>query len=94
MTIGTNVTVNTGLPGPTASEGVVEFVDRLASENKVDRQAFEQEFFRSMRPTSLLKRFETTEEIAEVVTFVCSPPSSAINGSALRADGGVIKAIA
>ena len=94
MTIGTNVTVNTVLPGPTASEGVVEFVDRLASENKVDRQAFEQEFFRSMRPTSLLKRFETTEEIAEVVTFVCSPLSSAINGAALRADGGVIKAIA
>jgi NAD(P)-dependent dehydrogenase (short-subunit alcohol dehydrogenase family) len=93
-TVGTDVTVNTVLPGPTSSEGVVEFVNRLASENKVDRQTFEQEFFRSMRPTSLLKRFETPEEIAEVVTFVCSPLSSAINGAALRADGGVIKTIA
>ncbi len=93
-TAGTNVTVNSVLPGPTSSEGVVEFVNRLSSDSNIDRQAFEKEFFRSMRPTSLLKRFETPEEIAEVVTFVCSPLSSAINGAAVRADGGVIRAIA
>jgi NAD(P)-dependent dehydrogenase (short-subunit alcohol dehydrogenase family) len=92
-TTGTNVTVNAVLPGPTASEGVNTFVERIAAERKVDRQTFEKEFFRSVRPSSLLKRFETTEEIAAVVAFVCSPLSSAINGTALRADGGVVRSI-
>lgn len=92
-TAGTNVTVNAVLPGPTASEGVNTFVERIAAERKTDRQTIEKEFFRSVRPTSLLKRFETTEEIAAVVAFVCSPVSTAINGTALRADGGVVKAV-
>jgi NAD(P)-dependent dehydrogenase (short-subunit alcohol dehydrogenase family) len=94
MTAGTNVTVNCVLPGPTASEGVDTFVTQMASERKTDRDAIEREFFRSVRPTSLLQRFETIEEIAAVVAFVCSPLSSAINGAALRADGGVVRAIA
>jgi NAD(P)-dependent dehydrogenase (short-subunit alcohol dehydrogenase family) len=93
-TAGTNVTVNAVLPGPTASEGVNTFVERIALERKTDRQTIEKEFFRSVRPSSLLKRFETTEEIAAVVAFVCSPLSSAINGTALRADGGVVRSIA
>lgn len=92
-TAGTNVTVNSVLPGPTASEGVNSFVDKIAADRNTDRATVEKEFFRSMRPSSLLKRFETTEEIAAVVAFVCSPLSSAINGTALRADGGVVRAI-
>ena len=92
-TAGTNVTVNAVLPGPTASEGANFFVDKMAAERKTDRATIEKEFFRSVRPSSLLKRFETTSEVAVVVAFVCSPLSSAINGTALRADGGVVRAI-
>ena len=93
LTVGTAVTVNSVLPGPTASEGVAEFVDRLGKEQKKSREQMEEEFFRTARPTSLLQRFEKPEEIAEVVAFVCSPLASAINGAAVRADGGVIRAI-
>lgn len=92
-TAGTQVTVNTVLAGPTASEGVAEFVSRLAAEQKTDSAAFEKEFFRSMRPTSLIKRFAKPEEVAALVAFVCSPLSSATNGAALRADGGVVRSI-
>lgn len=93
-TAGTNVTVNSVLPGPTASEGVERFVHELAAEQKTDAAAVEDEFFRSMRPTSLLKRFATAEEVAVMVAFVCSPLSSATNGAALRVDGGVLRSIA
>jgi len=93
-TKGTAVTVNAVLPGPTASEGVVDFVDRLASEKHVDRSVVQEEFFRTARPTSILQRFATPEEVAAVVAFVCSPQASAINGAAVRADGGVVRSIA
>jgi len=93
-TAGTGVTVNSVLPGPTASEGVEEFVCGLAREMKTDRQAIERGFFQDARPTSLLKRFATTDEVGAVVAFVCSPLASAINGTALRADGGVVRSIA
>jgi NAD(P)-dependent dehydrogenase (short-subunit alcohol dehydrogenase family) len=93
-TSGTGVTVNSVLPGPTASEGVGEFVARLAADRGVSREAFEQDFFKTARPTSILQRFTTTEEIASVVAFVCSPLASAINGTSLRADGGVVRSIA
>jgi NAD(P)-dependent dehydrogenase (short-subunit alcohol dehydrogenase family) len=92
-TAGTNVTVNAVLAGPTASEGVTEFVDKLAAEKKTDRASFEKEFFQSMRPTSLLKRFARPDEVAAVVAFLCSPLSSATNGAAIRADGGVVRSI-
>ena len=91
---GTNVTVNSVLPGPTASEGVSEFVTNLAAENKISAKEFEKEFFKSARPSSILKRFIEPDEIANVVAFVCSPLASAINGAAVRADGGVVQAIA
>jgi NAD(P)-dependent dehydrogenase (short-subunit alcohol dehydrogenase family) len=90
----TNVTVNSVLPGPTASEGVTEFVTNLAAENKISAEEFEKEFFKNARPTSILKRFIEPDEIANVVAFVCSPLASAINGAAVRADGGVVRAIA
>jgi NAD(P)-dependent dehydrogenase (short-subunit alcohol dehydrogenase family) len=90
---GTNVTVNSVLPGPTASEGVVEFVANLATQEKMSTEEFEKEFFKSARPTSILKRFEQPSEIASVVAFVCSPLASAINGASVRADGGVVRSI-
>jgi NAD(P)-dependent dehydrogenase (short-subunit alcohol dehydrogenase family) len=92
-TAGTNVTVNSVLPGPTASEGVTDFVNQLATGQKVEPAAVEKEFFRSFRPSSLLRRFATPEEVAALVVFVCSPLSSAINGAALRVDGGVVRSI-
>lgn len=86
---GTAVTVNSVLPGPTLSAGVEEFVKELSGGQPFAE--FEQEFFQSVRPSSLLKRFETPEEIASLVAFVCSPLASGINGAALRVDGGVAR---
>jgi len=88
-TAGSGVTVNSVLPGPTRSEGVEAFVEKLSGGKSFGE--FEREFFTSVRPTSLLKRFESVEEIASVVAFVCSPLASAINGAAVRAEGGVLK---
>jgi NAD(P)-dependent dehydrogenase (short-subunit alcohol dehydrogenase family) len=85
---GTGVTVNSILPGPTRSAGLEDFVKQLAGGQSFE--AFEREFFKSVRPSSLLKRFETPDEVARLVTFVCSPVASAINGAALRVDGGVV----
>jgi len=93
-TAGTGVTVNTLLPGPTASEGVSTFVDNFAAQQKMTRQQFEEEFFKSVRPTSLLKRFERPEEIGAMAAFLCSPLASATNGAAVRVDGGVVRSIA
>jgi NAD(P)-dependent dehydrogenase (short-subunit alcohol dehydrogenase family) len=87
---GTDVTVNAVLPGPTRSAGVEEFVHQLSAGRSFE--AFEKEFFTRVRPSSLLKRFETPEEIASLVAFVCSPLASAITGAALRVDGGVVRA--
>jgi NAD(P)-dependent dehydrogenase (short-subunit alcohol dehydrogenase family) len=93
MTAGSNVTVNSVLPGPTRSEGVERFVDDLSKAQGADAAGIEAEFFRTVRPSSLLKRFETPEEIAAMVVYVCSPRASATNGAALRADGGVVRSI-
>lgn len=93
-TAGTAVTVNAILPGPTASEGVNRFVDGLAKAKGVDRGSIERQFFSEGRPTSIIQRFATPEEIAALVAFVSSPLASAINGAALRADGGVVRSIA
>jgi NAD(P)-dependent dehydrogenase (short-subunit alcohol dehydrogenase family) len=90
---GTSVTVNSVLPGPTASEGVSEFVSSLANQQQMSSDEFEKEFFRNARPSSILKRFIQPDEIANVVAFVCSPLASAINGASVRADGGVIRSI-
>ena len=92
LTRGTAVTVNAVLPGPTASEGVTEFVGAMAANAKQTAGEFEQDFFRNVRPTSLLQRFATVEEIALMVAFLCSPVASATNGAAVRVDGGVLRA--
>ena len=91
-TAGTGVTVNSVLPGPTASEGVGTFVRRLAEEKGVDFPTMEREFFATARPSSLLQRFATPDEVAAMVVYVCSELASATNGAALRVDGGVVRA--
>lgn len=93
LTKGTRVTVNSVLPGPTRSEGVDTFVANLAREKSISVEQMEQDFFKTARPTSLLQRFITVEEIANFVTYVASPLASAMNGSALRSDGGVAKTV-
>lgn len=89
--IGTGITVNSVLPGPTKSRGVGDFVSALADEAGKSFEEFEKEFFERVRPTSLIKRFATPEEVASLVTYVASPLSSATTGAALRVDGGVVK---
>src|SRR5215475_4528646 len=90
---GTRVTVNSVLVGPTASEGASQFVESFAKEKGITKAEVEKEFFKNIRPTSLLKRFETVEEVADVVAFLASDKSISINGSAVRADGGVVRSI-
>ena len=80
--------MNSILPGLTHSAGLEEFVAQLGGGESFE--AFEKNFFKSVRPNSLIKRFETPDEIAALVTFVCSPVASAITGAALRVDGGVV----
>ncbi len=92
-TVGTNVTVNSVLPGPTLSEGVETFIRDLASDQHISSGQVEQEFFAKMRPSSLIQRFATTEEVAALVAYVASPLSSATNGAALRVDGGVVRSM-
>ena len=88
---GTGITVNCVLPGPTKSRGVGDFVDALAKKEGKTFAEFEKEFFLKVRPTSLIKRFATPEEVAALITYVASALSSATTGAALRVDGGVVK---
>jgi len=90
---GTGVTVNAVLPGPTRSEGVADFFGKLAAQAGQSTHEAERAFFANARPTSLLKRFIEPREIATLVAYVCSPLSAATNGAALRADGGVVRAL-
>src|SRR5712691_4943427 len=91
---GTGVTVNSVLPGPTASEGVGGFVAQMAASRGVDAATVEREFFATARPSSVLQRFATPDEVAAMIVYVCSVPASATTGAALRVDGGVVRAIA
>ena len=91
MTVGTAVTVNTVLPGPTSTEAISNFMKATAEQQGIGLEEMEEVFFQNMRGTSLLKRFIKPEEIASLVTYIASPLSAATNGAALRADGGVIK---
>ena len=90
---GTGVTVNSILAGPTASEGVDGFVEAMAKQQNKSKEEIEKSFFEQARPSSLLKRFATVDEVAALVTYVAGEPSSATNGAALRVDGGVVRAI-
>ena len=91
---GTGVTVNSVLPGPTLSEGVSDFMSKMAGgATNPDLEKMGREFIRDHRSTSLLGRMATTEEVANMIAYVCSPASSATSGAALRVDGGVVRAI-
>ena len=94
MTRGTAVTVNSVLPGPTMSEGVETFVKGLAKQNGRSVEEAASVFVKQFRPTSLLQRFATVEEIANMVVYVASKQASATNGAALRAEGGIVQTIA
>ena len=85
--------MNAVLPGPTRSEGVGRFIAELAQAKGITPAEVEKEFFRSVRPTSILQRFASTEEVANLVTYLASPLASATNGAAVRVDGGVVKSI-
>ena len=94
MTQGTAVTVNSVLPGPTMSEGVETFVKGLAKQNGQSVEEAASQFVKQFRPTSLLQRFATVEEIANMVVYISSKEASATNGAALRAEGGIVQTIA
>ena len=92
-TAGTGVTVNSVLAGPTRSEGVEEFIASIAKSKGTTPAEVEKDFFHNTRPSSLLQRFATIDEVAALVAFVSSPLASAINGAALRAEGGVVRSL-
>jgi NAD(P)-dependent dehydrogenase (short-subunit alcohol dehydrogenase family) len=94
MTRGTAVTVNSVLPGPTMSEGVETFVKDIAKQNGLSVEQAASNFVKQFRPTSLLQRFASVEEIANMVVYVASKQASATNGAALRAEGGIVQTIA
>jgi len=94
ITRGTAVTVNSVLPGPTMSEGVETFVKDLAKQNGQSVDEAASQFVKQFRPTSLLQRFATVEEVANMVIYVASKESSATNGAALRVEGGIVQTIA
>ncbi|MCB4809924.1 SDR family oxidoreductase [Methylovorus menthalis] len=87
---GTGITVNSILPGPTRTRGVVDFVDALSKDGQTFEE-FEKEFFEKVRPTSLIKRFASPEEVASLVAYIASPLASATTGAALRVEGGLLK---
>jgi len=88
---GTGITVNSVLPGPTRSRGVGDFVEQLAREQGKTGEQVEKEFFEHVRPTSLIKRFSRTQEVASMVAYIASPLASSTSGAALRVDGGTVK---
>lgn len=94
LTAGTGVTVNAVLPGPTRSEGVASFFAELAQAQGVPQAQMERDFIAQNRPSSLLHRLATVEEVANMVVYACSTQASATNGAALRVDGGVVRSIA
>ena len=90
---GTGVTVNAVLPGPTRSEGVVDFLDKLNEGSKLSQKEREAKLIAEGRPRSIIRRLATPEEVANMVVYVCSPLASATTGAALRVDGGVVRSI-
>lgn len=94
LTVGTAVTVNSILPGPTRSEGVEEFLGAVAARTGQSADAAAAAFVKEFRPTSLLQRFATVEEVANMAVYVCSREASATNGAALRVEGGIVDTIA
>ena len=93
LTKGTQVTVNSILPGPTKSKGVGAFLDDLSKAGNISVNEVEANFFRNMRPTSLLQRFASVDEVADTVAYYASPLASATNGASIRVEGGLIRSV-
>ncbi|MHA4845073.1 SDR family NAD(P)-dependent oxidoreductase [Flavitalea antarctica] len=93
LTKGSNVTVNSILPGPTKSKGVGSFLEDLSKANNMSAEEVENNFFNNMRPTSLLQRFATVEEVADTIVYYSSPLASATNGASIRVEGGLLRSI-
>jgi len=93
LTKGTNVTVNSILPGPTKSRGVGDFISDLSNASGKSTAETEKDFFKDLRPTSLIQRFASVEEVADTVAYYVSPLASATNGAAIRVEGGLVKTI-
>jgi len=91
---GTGVTVNAVLPGPTRSESLIGWMKSIAESQGITVEEAEAQFLKTMRPTSLINRFATTDEVANMVIYVCSEQASATSGAALRVDGGVVRYVA
>lgn len=91
---GTGVTVNSVLPGPTRSEGVGDFFAKMAKEQGISLEEMEKRFVAEHRPSSIIRRVASVEEVANMVVYVCSKEASATTGAALRVDGGVVATIA
>ncbi|MER9420481.1 SDR family oxidoreductase [Mesorhizobium sp. M0306] len=94
LTRGTNVTVNAVMPGPTRSDGIETFLRSQAGDPSAPIKQIEAEFFATARSSSILQRMVEAEEVASLVAYLASPRSSATNGAALRAEGGLINTIA
>jgi NAD(P)-dependent dehydrogenase (short-subunit alcohol dehydrogenase family) len=93
LTKGTNITVNTILPGPTMSKGASTFISDISKKKNITPKEVEEDFFKNMRPTSLLQRFASVEEIADTVAYYVSPLASATNGASIRVEGGLIRSV-
>ena len=91
LTKGTNVTVNSILPGPTWTEGVEQYFDGLAGEEGRPVEEVLESYFREHEPNSLIQRFVTVDEVADATVFVAG--NGAVNGSSLRVEGGIVRAI-
>ena len=91
LTRGTNVTSNSIILGPSKSEGVVQFIEDLGKQNNQTFEEVEKDFFKNVRPSSLIQRFAQVEEDANMIVYISSALSSATNGAILRADGGVVQ---
>ena len=91
---GSGITINSVLPGPTRSEGVGTFVQQMAQQQGIDEAEMERRFFQDARPSSLIKRFLTTDEVANAIAYLCTPAASGTTGFAMRVDGGVVRSIA
>ncbi|CAH2602963.1 Uncharacterized oxidoreductase YvaG [Rhodovastum atsumiense] len=94
QTRGTGVTVNSVMPGPTRSEGIVEFIRSVVDNKDAPEAEREAEFFRKMRPLSLIRRLIEADEIGAIVTYLASPLAAVTNGAAVRAEGGIVPTIA
>lgn len=94
LTAGTHVTVNSVLPGPTRSEGVEDFLQAMAKSANVSLDEMASSFVKTHRASSLIQRFASVDEVANMVVYLASQQASATNGAAMRVEGGIISTIA